>query len=115
MFFMYSQTIILRYPSCRFFCLASIPDTNRPFVRGGYRKSIGLIISKDSNSLLHLPPRGEDDAEVTQTKFKVWSVILCSWSEVFEKMMSEAFRENTTKEVGGEWRLLGSDKLDISY
>ena len=29
--------------------------------------------------------------------------------------MSEAFRENTTKEVGGEWRLLGSDKLDISY
>lgn len=116
-FVMYSQTIILRYPWYSFFfCLASIPDTNQPFVRGGYRKSIGLIISKESSSLLHLPPRGGDDAEVTQTKFKVWSVILCSWSEVFEKMMSEAFRENTTKEVGGwEWRLLGSDKLDISY
>ena len=29
-------------------------------------------------------------------------MILCSWSEVFEKMMGEEFRENTTKKAGGK-------------
>eukprot|EP00435_Cladocopium_sp_Y103_P031158 s1278_g7.t2 len=42
---------------------------------------------------------GDTSAEPKRTEFKVWSVILSAWSEVFEKMLSRDFVESTKKEV----------------
>ncbi|CAL1155966.1 unnamed protein product [Cladocopium goreaui] len=42
---------------------------------------------------------GDTSAEPKRTEFKVWSVILSAWSEVFEKMLSQDFVESTKKEV----------------
>eukprot|EP00434_Breviolum_minutum_P021765 symbB.v1.2.019212.t1/scaffold1563.1/size111508/5 len=62
-------------------------------------QKLAPVFGKDGDFTVVVEDTSEDDAEVTRTEFKVWSVILCSWSVVFEKMMSEAFRESTTKEV----------------
>eukprot|EP00435_Cladocopium_sp_Y103_P015110 s1278_g3.t1 len=41
----------------------------------------------------------DSDAEPTRTEFKVWSLILSSWSEVFDKMMNQDFVESAKKQV----------------
>eukprot|EP00913_Durusdinium_trenchii_P005509 g5133.t1 len=41
----------------------------------------------------------KDDGGAQRTEFKVWSVILSSWSDVFEKMMSHNLKEKAEQEV----------------
>ncbi|CAK9101114.1 BTB/POZ domain-containing protein 1 (Hepatitis C virus NS5A-transactivated protein 8) (HCV NS5A-transactivated protein 8), partial [Durusdinium trenchii] len=42
---------------------------------------------------------GDSSGEKVRTEFKVWSVIMSSWSEYFDKMMSHEFEENTQRQV----------------